>query len=344
MRQWVGWSCMGWMSWNFGRRPMDGKRHRFVPGAYWRAPPLPSLSMVCLPFHSLGRSWPKLPSKLALSFSFLSPIPSYRSSLSFCLVTSPRVPVSDSKNYPFTGHTVQGGTEPLRSLIPSSSVEPPGPSVPHLICSPTTPFVRFSPRTDFLRSWCFWVFSCLDYHPDFHSTPLPVRRVRSRPAFPSWLALLLTQTGHSGLFYQPRKKKRSTRSLRLFPSRHQRLDSPDVLAITTNFAGVSSGRYVPPFFGFDNPTKSQADRPSAVTVDDCSLETNDGLFPFSRPQASFNSTVSPTVEGFLSPRPPFSPFEDRQVRDPVASVLPLPHFLARNKQLRGVVTPRAWSG
>lgn len=29
------------------------------------------------------------------------------------------------------------------------------PSVPHLICSPTTPFVRFSPHADFLGSRCF---------------------------------------------------------------------------------------------------------------------------------------------------------------------------------------------
>lgn len=76
-----------------------------------------------------------------------------------------------------------------------------------------------------------------------------------------------------------RKKKRSTRSLRLFPSRHQRLDPPDVLPITTDFAGVSSGRCAPPFFTFDNPTKSQTDRPSAVIVDDCSTETNRRAVP-----------------------------------------------------------------
>jgi hypothetical protein len=207
------------------------------------------------------------------------------------------------------------------------------------------PFVRFSPHADFLGSRCFWVFSCHDHHPDFHSTLLPVRRVRSRPAF-TFRAFPPTQTGRLGPFCQPRKKKkkRSTRSLRLFPPRHQRLDPPDVLPITTDFAGVSSGRCVSPFFSFDDPTTSQTDRPSAVTVDDCSTETNNGLFPFSWPQASFNSTVSPTVEGFLLQRPPISPLEDRQVRDLVASVLPLPHFQARNRQLRGVATPRAWSG
>ena len=91
MRQWVGWSCMVGLSWNFGRRPMDGKRHRFVPGAdCWRAPPLPSLSMVCLSFRSLGRSWPKLPSIETgpfVQFPITNPLLSFKSFFLSCHFT-----------------------------------------------------------------------------------------------------------------------------------------------------------------------------------------------------------------------------------------------------------------
>jgi hypothetical protein len=131
-----------------------------------------------------------------------------------------------------------------------------------------------------------------------------------------------------GPFYQPReeKKGRLARSTYFYHGTNV-LDPSDVLPITTNFLQVS---VVDAAFlsSLASTTRQglETDRPSAVTVGDWFLETTNGLFPFSWPQASFNSTVSPTVEGFLLPRPPISSLYDRQVRDPVASVLPLPHF------------------